>query len=189
VASAIITALAGMADRFATMLDRADIGFLPGGLLDPLPLPVHTATGRIAGIDLSKPGIRPPCPQRAPWPGPGGFTAAEFTAKVRHLTRHDGYITWQGRQRPQKTPREGPRAHTRPDTPPPRHAQAASTIAAALLARRDHVIAPILAGVRRPRMSANPKPGPTSTATTRTSASRLQTLFRHVGIETQPATA
>ena len=36
----IITRLAGMADRFATILDCADISFLPDGMLDQLPLPV-----------------------------------------------------------------------------------------------------------------------------------------------------
>ena len=38
----IITLLAGMADRFATTLDCADIGFLPDGLLDELPRPAHS---------------------------------------------------------------------------------------------------------------------------------------------------
>ena len=37
-----------MADRFATTLDCADIGFLPDGILDELPLPV--------------PGSAPPAP-------------------------------------------------------------------------------------------------------------------------------
>ena len=39
----IITRLAGMADRFATTLDCADISFLPDGLLDELPLPARSA--------------------------------------------------------------------------------------------------------------------------------------------------
>jgi hypothetical protein len=31
-----------MADRFAAALDCADIGFLPNGVLDELPLPART---------------------------------------------------------------------------------------------------------------------------------------------------
>ena len=56
----IITRLAGMADRFATTLDCADIGFLPDGVLDELPLPARTGTTRIAGTDLNKPRIETP---------------------------------------------------------------------------------------------------------------------------------
>jgi hypothetical protein len=37
----IIGRLAGMADRFAAALDCADIGFLPDGVLDELPLPAR----------------------------------------------------------------------------------------------------------------------------------------------------
>jgi hypothetical protein len=54
----IITLLAGMADRFATALDCADIGFLPDGILDQLPLPAQAGPHRIARIDLNKPRIR-----------------------------------------------------------------------------------------------------------------------------------
>jgi len=52
----IITMLAAMADRFATALDCADIGFLPDGILDELPLPscqqradIGRGTGQDAG--------------------------------------------------------------------------------------------------------------------------------------------
>jgi hypothetical protein len=54
----IITRLAGMAGRFATALDCADIGFLPDGVLDELPLPAQTGPRRTAGVDLNKPRIR-----------------------------------------------------------------------------------------------------------------------------------
>jgi hypothetical protein len=52
---------------------------------------------------------------------------------------------------------------------------------------RDHIIAPILAGVRSPRMGRKPK---IWTAVDRDSESLrigMQTLFQHVGIETLPA--
>jgi hypothetical protein len=50
----IITRLAGMAGRFATALDCADIGFLPDGTLDELPLPSQLGATRTGGIDLKK---------------------------------------------------------------------------------------------------------------------------------------
>jgi hypothetical protein len=54
----IITALAGMADRFAATLDCADIGFLPDGLLDELPEPARAGDSRISGAGLNEPQIR-----------------------------------------------------------------------------------------------------------------------------------
>ncbi len=79
----IITLLAGMADRFATTLDCADIGFLPDGVLDELPLPARTGTGTIAGVDLNKPRIRAALSAAlALAPAPGGFTVAEHAART-----------------------------------------------------------------------------------------------------------
>ena len=46
----IISLLPGMAGRFATTLDRADIGFLPDGTLDELPRPARTGATRTGGI-------------------------------------------------------------------------------------------------------------------------------------------
>jgi hypothetical protein len=185
----IIARLAGMADRFATALDCADAGFLPDGLLDALPLPVQSGAGRIAGIDLNKPRIRTALSAAlALAAAPGGFTAAEFTAEVRHLTRHDGYTTRQaaydlrklrGKQLIAK-PGRTRRYHVPPD--------GARTIAA-LLALRDHVIAPILAGIRSPRMGRKPKIWTPIDRDYETLRIGMQTLFRHVGIETQPAAA
>jgi hypothetical protein len=185
----IIAMLAGMTDRFATTLDCADTGFLPDGLLDELPLPAQTGAGRIAGIDLNKPRIRAALSAAlALAPAPGGFTAAEFTAQVRHLTRHDGYTTRQAAYDLRKLRGKGladkPGRTRRYHVPPD-----AARTTAALLALRDHVIAPILAGVRSPRIGRKP--------TTWTPVDRdyenlrigMQTLFLHVGIATRPAAA
>jgi len=93
----IITRLAGMAERFATTLDRADISFLPDGLLDQLPLPARIGATRTGGIDLNKPRIRAALAAAlALAAAPHGFTVAEFTAKVCSLTRQDGYTLRQG---------------------------------------------------------------------------------------------
>jgi hypothetical protein len=185
----IIALLAGMADRFATTLDCADIGFLPDGLLDELPLPAQTGTGTIAGIDLNKPRIRAALSAAlALAPAPGGFTAAEFTAQVRHLIRHEGYTIRQASYDLRKLRGKGladkPGRTRRYHVPP----QAARTIAA-LLALRDHVIAPILAGVRSPRMGRKPKIWTAVDRDYETLRISMQTLFEHVGIQTLTAAA
>jgi hypothetical protein len=57
------------------------------------------------------------------------------------------------------------------------------------LALRDHVIAPILAGGRSPRMGRKPKIWTAVDRDYETLRIGMQTLFRHVGIETQAAAA
>jgi hypothetical protein len=185
----IITLLAGMADRFATTLDCADIGFLPDGVLDELPLPAQTGTGTIAGVDLNKPRIRAALSAAlALAPAPGGFTVTEHAAKVRAMAGHEGYTTRQaaydlrklrGKQLIDK-PGRTRRYHVPPD--------AARTIAA-LLTLRDHVIAPILAGVRSPRMGRKPKIWTAVDRDYEALRIGMHTLFQHVGIETLPAAA
>jgi hypothetical protein len=185
----IITLPAEMADRFATTLDCADIGFLPDGVLDELPLPAQTGTGTIAGVDLNKPRIRAALSAAlALAPAPGGFTVAEHAAKVRTMAGHDGYTTRQaaydlrklrGKQLIDK-PGRTRRYHVPPD--------GARTIAA-LLTLRDHVIAPILAGVRSPRMGRKPKIWTAVDRDYEALRIGMHTLFQHVGIETLPAAA
>jgi len=185
----IIAMPAGMADRFATMLDCAGTGFLPGGLLDELPLPARSGTGKIAGIDLNKPRIRAALSAAlALAPAPGGFTVAEHAAKVRQITGQDGYTTRQaaydlrklrGKQLISK-PARTRRYHVPPD--------AARTIAA-LLTLRDHVIAPILAGIRSPRRGRKPKIWTAIDRDHENLRIGMQTLFQHVGIDTLTAAA
>ena len=185
----IITLPAGMADRFATTLDCAGIGFLPDGVLDELPLPAQTGTGTIAGVDSNKPRIRAALSAAlALAPAPGGFTVAEHAAKVRTMAGHDGYTTRQaaydlrklrGKQLIEK-PGRTRRYHVPPD--------GARTIAA-LLTLRDHVIAPILAGVRSPRMGRKPKIWTAVDRDYEALRIGMHALFQHVGIETLPAAA
>ena len=152
----IISRLAGMTERFATALDCADISFLPDGILDQLPLPSQLGATRTGGIDLNKPRIRAALQAAlALTAAPRGFTVAEFTAKVATMTGHADYTTRQAAYDIRKlrgkglADKPGPsrRYHIPPDS--------ARTIAA-LLALRDHVIGPILAGVRSPRMGRKP---------------------------------
>jgi hypothetical protein len=185
----IITRLAGIAGRFATVLDCAGTGFLPDGILDELPLPVQAGARRTAGLDLNKPRIRAALAAAlALAPAPAGFTAAEHAARVRQITGDDGYTTRQasydlrkilGKQLIAKPGR------TRRYHVPPGGARTIS----ALLTLRDHVIAPILAGVRSPRMGRKPKTWTPVDRDYENLRIGMQTLFQHVGIETQPAAA
>ncbi len=185
----IITRLAGMADRFATALDCADIGFLPDGVLDELPLPAQTGPRRTAGVDLNKPRIRAALAAAlALAPAPGGFTVAEHAAKVRQITGQAGYTTRQAgydlRKLRGKQLIDKPTRTRRYHVPP----HAARTISA-LLTLRDHVIAPILAGVRSPRMGRKPKIWTAVDRDYETLRIGMQTLFHHIGIETVTAAA
>ena len=118
-------------------------------------------------------------------PAPNGFTVTEFAAKVHALTGadHCGYTVRQAaydlRKLRGKHLVDKPGRTRRYHVPP----QAARTIAA-LLTLRDQVIAPILAGVRSPRMGRKP--------TTWTRVDRdyerlridMQTLFNDLAIDT-----
>ena len=77
-----------MVDRFSSMLDCVDIGFLPDGILDQLPAP------STLGRNPDRRHRHQPAPQSAPPSPPSlalavapeGFTVAEFTAQVQAMT-------------------------------------------------------------------------------------------------------
>jgi hypothetical protein len=50
----IVARLTAMVERFTTMLDCVDIGFLPNQLLDELPAPSQIGATRVGGVDLNK---------------------------------------------------------------------------------------------------------------------------------------
>ena len=173
--SEIIARLADMAGRFATALDCADISFLPDGILDQLPLPSQIEATRTGGIDLNKPRIRAALHGAlALARRPAGFTVAEHAAKVATMTGEASYTTRQAAYGIRKLRGTGlaakPGRSRRYQIP----AEAARTIAA-LLTLRDHVIGPILARVRSPRMGRKPRSGPLSTAAARACASACRT--------------
>jgi hypothetical protein len=185
----ITARLAGMAGRFCTMLDCVDTGFIPDGILDELPQASRVGAARTGGIDLNKPRMRAVLSAAiALAPAPGGFTVADFAARVKAMTGQESYTVRQAaydiRKLRGKQLIEKPGRTRRYHVPPP----AARTITA-LLTLRDHVIAPILAGVRSPRMGRKPK---TWTAVDRDYENLrlgMQTLFQHVGIEAAPTAA
>jgi hypothetical protein len=185
----IITRLAGMADRFATTLDCADVSFIADGLLDELPLPCRLGATRTGGLDLNKPRIRLALSAAlALAAAPRGFTAAQFTAKARQLDRHAGYTIRQAAYDLRKLRGKG--LAIKPGTTRQYHipADAARTIAA-LLALRDQVIAPILAGVRSPRMGRKPAYWTPIDRDYETLRIAMQTLFHDLGITPTTAAA
>src|SRR5664279_2169728 len=155
----IVAKLAGMVDRFTSMLDCVDVAFLPDGILDQLPVATRVGATRVGGIDLNRPRMRNALNAiLALAVAPDGFTVADLAAKVRSLTGHDEheYTVRQaaydlrklrGKQLVTKTGRTH-RYHV--------PGQAARTIAG-LLTLRDQVIGPILAGIRRPGPGRPPK--------------------------------
>jgi hypothetical protein len=178
----IIARLAAMVDRFCTTLDCVDVTFIGDDLLDRLPTPAQIGATRVGGVDLNKPRIRAALSAvLALSPASEGFTVAELTAKVHTMTGHTGYTIRQAaydlRKLRAKELIAKPGRTRRYHLTPPN----AGTIAA-LLTLREQVIAPILAGVRSPRMGRKP--------ITWTSVDRdyekirmdMQTLFQDLGI-------
>jgi hypothetical protein len=185
----IITRLAGMTERFATTLDCADISFLPDGMLDELPLPSRIGAPRTGGIDLNKPRIRAALSAAlALAAAPHGFTVAEFTAKVQQVNKHADYTTRQGaydlRKLRGKNFAVKPGRTRRYHIPP----EAARTIAA-LLALRDQIIAPILAGVRSPRRGRKPTHWTAIDRHYETLRIGMQDLFHDLGVTPAAAAA
>ena len=185
----IITRLTGMAERFATTLDCADISFLAGTTLDELPLPSRIGATRTGGIDLNKPRIRAALAAAlALAAAPHGFTVAEFTAKARLLDRHTDYTIRQAAYDLRKLRGKGlavkPGRTRRYHIPP----EQARTIAA-LLALRDQVIAPILAGVRSPRRGRKPAHWTPIDRDYETLRTAMQALFDDLGITPTAAAA
>jgi hypothetical protein len=178
----IIARLAGMAERFGTALDCADISFLNDKALDELPLPSRVGVTRVGGIDLNKPRIRAALAAAlALAAAPHGFTVAEHAARVQAMAGHNGYTTRQAAYDLRKFRGKGlvakPGRTRRYQVPPP----AARTIAA-LLALRDQVINPILAGIHSPRRGRKPATWTRIDRDYETLRIGMQNLFHDLGI-------
>ena len=149
---AIVARLASMVDRFTSMLDCVDVAFLPDGVLDELPQPSQMGATRVGGIDINKPRARTALAAvLALAISPDGFTIGDLAAKVQSLTGapEQDYTVRQAAYDLRKL--RAKQLVVKPGRTRRYHVpgQAARTIAA-LLTLRDRVIAPILAGIRRP---------------------------------------
>jgi hypothetical protein len=187
----IITRLTDMTERFCTALDCVDTTFIADHILDELPLPSQLGRTRLGGVDLNKPRTRTALAAAlALTPAPNGFTVADFTAQVHAITgpADTGYTTRQaaydlrklrGKHLIQK-PGRSRRYHLTP--------QATRTITA-LLTLQNQIIAPILAGVRSPRMGRKPAAWTPIDRDYEKIRIDMQTLFCHLGIQTTGAAA
>ena len=185
----IIDRLAGMVERFCTTLDCVDTTFVGDGLLDQLPAPTQIGATRVGGVDLNKPRIRAALSAAlALSAAPDGFTVAEFTAKVHAMSGDTDYTSRQGAYDLRKL--RGKDLVIKPGRSRRYHlsTQAASTIAA-LLTLREQVIAPILAGVRSPRLGRKPTTWTRVDRDYETLRINMQTLFHDLGITTAAAAA
>jgi DNA-binding transcriptional ArsR family regulator len=157
----------GMVNRFTTTLDCVDVTFIGDELLEQLPAPAHLGATRVGGIDLNKPRIRAALAAvLALATASGGFTVSDLTDKVHSMTGTTDYTVRQAAYDLRKL--RGKRLVTKPGRA--RRYQLTPQ-AAGIAALREHVIGPILAGLRSPRRGANPPPGHPWTATTRPFAS------------------
>lgn len=154
----ICARLAGMVERFCTSLDCVDVAFVPDGLLDELPTPSQLGASRVGGIDLNRPRMRAALAAvLALAVSPTGFSVGQFTDKVRSVTGQadNEYTLRQGaydlRKLRAKHLVDKPGRSRRYHVP----AHAARTIAG-VITLRDHVVAPILAGLRSPRPGRKP---------------------------------
>ena len=167
----ITTRLTAIVDRFTSMLDCVDIGFLPDDILDQLPAPSQIAATRIGGIDMNIPRVRAALAAALSLAvAPAGFTVAQFTAHVRALTGQtpDGYSTRQGaydlrklRGNSSSPNPAAPAATTSPATP-----RAPSPPCSPSATRSSPPSSPESAH----HAADHPRTGPTSTATTKPSA-------------------
>jgi hypothetical protein len=183
----IVTRLTGMVDRFATTLDCVDVGFLPDGTLDQLPLSSRIGRTRVGGVDLNKPRIRAVLSAAlALAAAPDGFTVADLAGKVHTMTGQTAYTTRQaaydlrklrGKQLVDK-PGRTRRYHVPPD--------AARTITA-LLTLRDQVVGPILSGVRSPRRGRKPASWTPIDRHYETLRIDMQNLFHDLGLTVSAA--
>jgi hypothetical protein len=183
----IITRLTGMVDRFTSMLDCVELGFLPDGILEQLPTPSKLAATRVGGIDLNTARARAALAATlALAVAPAGFTVAEFTTKVRAMTGQtpEDYSIRQGAYDLRKL--RGKRLVLKPGRTRRYHVPelAARTIAA-LLTLRDKVIGPLIAGIRTPRQGRPPKNWTTIDRDYETLRREMQTLLNDLGIATK----
>ncbi len=155
----IVSQLAGIAERFCTALDCVDTGFIADGVLDELPTGSTLGATRVGGIDLNKQRMRDALSAvLALAPAPRGFTVGELAAKVHAITgtSDDEYTIRQATYDLRKL--RGKQLVDRPGRSRRYHvAPVAARTIAALLTLRDQIVAPILAGIRSPRMGRKPK--------------------------------
>lgn len=180
----ITTRLRAMLERFTTALDCVDTGFIPDGLLDQLPTPTRIGATRVGGIDLNTTRARAALSAALALAiAPDGFTVADFTTKVRDISTNPGYSTRQGAYDLRKLRGKNLVVKTGRSRRYHIPTDAARTMTA-LNVLREHVIAPILAGVRSPRRGRKPATWTKIDRDYETLRINLQTLLTDLNIQT-----
>ncbi len=88
----IVARLRAMVERFTTMLDCVDVGFVADNLLEELPAPSCLGATRVGGIDLNKARMRAVLAALSALAiAPEGFTVSELSAKVQAMTSQNDY--------------------------------------------------------------------------------------------------
>jgi len=180
-----------MAERCCTTLDCVDAGFITDQTLDELPRPSRLGRTRVGGVDLNKPRMRAALAAvLALAAAPRGFTVAELTAKVQAMTGQTQTVStirqaaYDLRKLRGKALIAKPGKSRRYLVPP-----TAARTTAALLALRDQVIGPILAGVRSPRLGRKPAHWTAIDRDYETLRIGMQALFHDLGIAAGTAAA
>jgi hypothetical protein len=183
----IVARLTGMLERFCTTVDCVDVTFVPDGILDQLPQPSVIGKTRVGGIDLGKARTRTALAGVAALAAaPDGFSVADLAAKVNAISPRTGYTVRQAAYDLRKL--RGHELVTKPGRSrryhvPPR---AARTITG-LLVLRQHVIAPILAGLRSPRRGRRPAHWTAVDRDYDSIRTQMQNLFDDLAITTRAA--
>jgi hypothetical protein len=183
----IVHRLTGMLNEFCTVLDCVDVTFIPDGILDRLHQPSIIGATRVGGVDINT--VRARTTLRAVVAlsaKPDGFSVADLTSKVHTITGDGNYTIRQAAYDLRKLrghdlvdkPGRGRRYHV------PTHA--ARTITA-LLVVRQHVLEPIIAGVRSPRLGRKPAHWTAVDRDYETLRVDMQTLFHDLALTTQAA--
>ncbi len=183
----IVARLAGMLERFCTTVDCVDVSFIADGILEELARSSVIGHTRVGGLNLDKPRTHTTLAAvMALAAAPDGFTVADLADKVHAITGHADYTVRQGAYDLRKLrghdlvtkPGRGRRYHVPP--------QAARTITA-LLVLREQVIAPILAGVRSPRLGRKPACWTAVDRDYEALRIDMHTLFHDLALTTQAA--
>jgi hypothetical protein len=152
----IVARLKGMIEQFVTMLDCVDAAYVSDATLDQLPLPSRVGKTRVGGMDPNQLRIRATA-VLALATMPDGFTVADFAAQVRSATGPTP-SSYEVRQAAYDLKKLRGKQLVIRTTPSRRYTVTSDGVrtVAALLVLRDHVIRPILAGLRPRRMRRKP---------------------------------
>jgi hypothetical protein len=181
---AIVARLAGMLNEFCTVVDCVDVTFIPDGILDRLHQPSIIGATRVGGVDINTVRARTTLHAALALSAkPDGFSVADLAAKVHTITGDGNYTIRQAAYDLRKL-----RAHHLVDKPGRGRRyhiplEAARTVSG-LLTLREHVIAPIIAGVRSPARGRKPSHWTVIDRDYETLRTNMHTLFDHLAITT-----